>query len=89
MNNVFNSFEEYLRSNSKINVHDFVSKQKKIVYVSLTRPLVSYIRKYWNRKKSFHRRYFLIQPELNQNIKFRFDYILIRKENVHQHQHEH
>ena len=78
-----------MRSNFKINVHDFVSKQKKIVYMSLARPLVSYIRKYWNRKKTFHPIYFLIQPELNQNIKFRFDYILIRKQNVHQHQREH
>ena len=63
-------------------------KKKKIVHLLLTKPLLSYyffdeiikfIRTHWNKRKYLFPGHVLIQPRLNQAIKFKFDHILIVK----------
>ena len=71
-----------------VNAHIFVSKKKKIVHLSLHKPLIYYpyfkkivtfIRKYWENRKYFHQPYTLQYLKLNQSIKWCFDYIIAVK----------
>ena len=75
-----------LRSRFNIEVDVFVSKKKKIVHMSLMKPLISdeffkdilkFIEKFWCRRQKFYSGYFFIYPKLNQNIKWRFNYIIV------------
>lgn len=62
-------------------------KKKKLVHLSLVKPLLSYnfiddmielIKNYWN-KGNFFPGCFYIYPKLNQSLKWRYDYILTVK----------
>ena len=64
----------------------FVSKKKKLVHLSLEKPLTSYeffkdmieqIRCYWIKRKQSFPGYRFTYIKLNQSLKWRFDYIII------------
>ena len=70
----------------EIEVKVFVSKKKKLVHMSLVKPLIFYkffndiikfIRKYLNMRKRFYPGFFFFCPKLNQSVKWRFHYITI------------
>ena len=86
MNNFCTNLEDSLREEFEIEVEVFISKKKKLVHMSLVKPLISYnffkdiiniIRDYWNKKQRFYPGYFFLYPKLNQSLKWRFDYIMI------------
>lgn len=89
MNSFCINLEEFLQREFKIEARVYVSKSKKLVHLSLNRPLLSYnffdeiikhIRYYWNRRKYFYLGYFLLlETRLNQSVKCKFDYILFAK----------
>ena len=63
MNNFLKNFGDSLREEFKIEVEDFISKKKKLVHMSLVKPLILYtffkeiinfVRKYWNIRKRFY-----------------------------------
>ena len=43
--------------------------------------LVDYIRNYWQKIKFFYPGNFFVYPRINQSFKWRFDYVLIVKNN--------
>ena len=87
-----NSFCQCLRlallEKFNIDVNVFVSKKKKLLHLSLEKPLISYqsvkeivsfVRNYWRQQKYFYPDYFYIRPRLNQSLKWRYDYIFLVK----------
>ena len=88
MNSFSSHLEQSLSNKIKIEVDVFVSKKKKLVHLSLFKPLLSYeffkeiidyIRCYWNDRKKNFPEHFLICSKLNQTLKWHFDYIIIVK----------
>ena len=86
MNNFCHALTDSLRKKFESEVGVFVSKQKKIVNMSLMKPLVSYkffneiiqfIKIFWYHKQKFYPGYFFIYPRLNQSLKWGFSYIII------------
>ena len=80
-----------LCSEFDIDANVFVSKKKKIVHLSLYRPLISYsyfkdiirfIRKYWKDRKRFCQPYVLQYPLLNQSIRWCFDFIIAARKKI-------
>ena len=80
MTNFCRSLTDAIRIEFNINANVFVSKKKKIVHLSLHKPLIyypyfkkiiSFIRKYWeDRKYVCPQPYTLQYPRLNQSIKW-------------------
>ena len=65
-----------------------VSNKKKLVHMSLEKPLFSYhsfeeiinfVNDFWQKRKSFFPGYYFIHPTLNQSQKWTYDYIFIVK----------
>ena len=88
MNNFCQVLTDSLKTKFKIEVTVFILKKKKIVHMSLVKPLISYeffddiiklIKKVWNRRQKFYPGYFFVYLKLNQSIKWRFDYIIVNK----------
>ena len=72
MNNFLKNFGDSLREEFKIEVEDFISKKKKLVHMSLVKPLILYTffkeiinfgRKYWDIRKRFYPGYFSFVSE--------------------------
>ena len=93
MNNFYRALTDSLRSEFGIQVEVSVSKRKKIVHMSLMKPLISYkffndiikfVRTYWNRRQKLYPGYFFVNPILNQSIQCRFDYIIVNHDNFRQ-----
>ena len=66
----------------------YISNKKKIVHMFLDKPLFSYrffeeiinfVKNYWGKRQLFFPGYFFIYPELNQSLKWRYNYILMVK----------
>ena len=87
MNNFCRCLGESLHCEFNIDACIFVSKKKKLVHFSFPNSLISYhfdelvrfVRMYWNKRKYFYPGYFLMEPRLNQCVKFKFEYSLIVK----------
>ena len=86
MNDFCKALTDFLRLEFEIEVEVFLSEKKKIVHMSLMKPLVSYsffkdiirfVRRFWGRRLQLYPGYFFVQPILNQSIKWRFDYITV------------
>ena len=93
MNNFCWALTDSLRSEFGIEVDVFVSRKKKVVHMSLLRPLFSYkffndivrfLRTYWSRRQKLYTGYFFVNPILNQSIKWRFDYIIVNNDEFRQ-----
>ena len=93
MNNFCQALTDSLRSEFGIEVEFFISKKKKIVHMSLMKPLISYkffndiikfVRTYWSRRQKLYLGYFFVNPILNQSIKCRFDYIIVNHDKFRQ-----
>lgn len=91
MNNFCRGLTDALCSEFDIDMDVFVSKKKKIVHLSLYKPLISYsyfkdiirfIQTYWKERKHFFSSYLLQYPLLNQSVKWRFDYIIAATKNI-------
>ena len=85
MNSFCRSLTDAIQLEFNINANAFVSGKKKIVHLSLDKPLIYYpffkqiirfIRKYSENRKYFCLPYILRYPKLNQSIKWRFDYVI-------------
>ena len=85
INNFCKALTDSLRSEFEIEVEVYVSKKKKMVHMSLIKPLVlssffkdiiRFVRRFWGRRQQLYPGYFFVQPILNQSIKWRFDYII-------------
>ena len=89
-----NSFCRCLRSSLsqkfKIEVDVYVSKKKKLVHLSFLKPLISYlffeelvdfVKSYWQKRKFFYPGNHFTYPRINQSLKWRFDYVVIVKNN--------
>ena len=88
MNSFCECLTEALCLKFNIDANFFVSKKKKIILMSIRKPLIhysfykeiiSFIRKYWEDRKDFCQPYILCYPKLNQSIKWRFDIIAYKK----------
>ena len=74
-----------LYSKFNLDIDVFVSKKKILVHLSLRKPLMTYlyykeiltfIQRYWKKRKHFCHPHILKYPGLNQSIKWRYDYII-------------
>ena len=74
----------------KIEVDVYVSKKKKLADLPFLKPLISYpffdelvdfVRNYWQKRKFFYPGYQFTYPRINQSLKWRFDYVVIVKNN--------
>ena len=78
MNSFCRKLGQFLFEKFDIEVDVFVSKKKKLVHMSLIKPLISYeffkekveqIRRYWSERKKLFPGYRLSYPKTNQNLK--------------------
>ena len=69
MNNFCKNLGDSLRDEFEIEVDVFISKKKKLVHMSWSKPLISYkffkaiisfIRDYWNKRQRFYPGYFFV-----------------------------
>ena len=88
MNNFCRHFRLSLSQKFNIDVDVYVSKKKKLVHMSLVKPLLTYhsfkeiiefVKNYWQKREFIFPGYFFIYPKLNQSLKWRYDYVLIVK----------
>ena len=86
MNKFCQFLADSLREEFEIEVDVFVPKKKKILHMSLMKPLVSYkffkkiinfIKSYWYHRQKFYPVYFFVYPKLNQSLQWCFDYIIV------------
>lgn len=88
MKNFCRRLRQSLSERFDIYVDVYVSKKKKLVHMSLVKPLLSwyffediikFVKEYWNKRKCFYPGYFIDYPRLNQSLKWRCDYVIIVK----------
>ena len=84
MNIFCKSLSESIFKRFNIEADVFASKKKKLGHIAFERSLISYYffdeiinftEHYWHEHKYFFARYHFVYPRLNQNLKWKNDYI--------------